>query len=246
MTPAHPPRPPISALPQPMAEPPAPMASKHPLPQPAQQGPPNKAIRSKAFPQGQDGKPLVAPPAAPAVDIANVEAPTPKSPPTSMMPTAFEAQAARPPSPCAAAAQTAPEAQAARQAAFEAAKQMFQGPPAAQGTPMAIVTETSGQRPKIQYVRSPTDIDWKFLFISDSSHNSLVVQIPRSHVRNFESCESKFHTSQKRPSKISFQERISLPSQWSIRITPAIMSNCKKQRHGSSVQSSGSILLISR
>ena len=58
MTPTYPPRPPLSALPQPVADPRAPL--KHPLPQPAQQGPPNKQVRSKAFPpKGADGKPLV-------------------------------------------------------------------------------------------------------------------------------------------------------------------------------------------
>ena len=55
MTPAHPPRPPISALPQPVQEPPVPATLKHPLPQPAQQGPPDKQGRSKEFPRERDG-----------------------------------------------------------------------------------------------------------------------------------------------------------------------------------------------
>ena len=55
-TPAHPPRPPISALPQPVQEPPAPL--KHPLPQPAQQSPPNKHPARKHFQREQMVNPL--------------------------------------------------------------------------------------------------------------------------------------------------------------------------------------------
>ena len=48
-TPAHPPHPPVSALPQPVQEPPNPATLKQPLPQPAQQGPPNKQVCHKDF-----------------------------------------------------------------------------------------------------------------------------------------------------------------------------------------------------
>ena len=42
-----------------LQEPPAPATSKHPLPQPAQQGPPNKQGRSKSsFPRDRDGNPI--------------------------------------------------------------------------------------------------------------------------------------------------------------------------------------------
>ena len=51
------------------------------------------------FPRGPDGNPIVPRPAPPAVDLANVGAPTPKDPPTSLMPTPVAVQAARPPSP---------------------------------------------------------------------------------------------------------------------------------------------------
>ena len=53
MTPSHPPRPPIEALPKYASMETSPSANKHPLEQPAQQGPPNKHVRPKAFPYGQ-------------------------------------------------------------------------------------------------------------------------------------------------------------------------------------------------
>ena len=49
-TTAHPPRPSIAALPQPVQEQQSSVTLKHPLSQPAQQGPPNKQVRHKAFP----------------------------------------------------------------------------------------------------------------------------------------------------------------------------------------------------
>ena len=49
MTPTYPPRPPISALPQPCPDSANPATLKHPLPQPLQQGPPNKQVRHKPF-----------------------------------------------------------------------------------------------------------------------------------------------------------------------------------------------------
>ena len=130
-TPAHPPRPPISALPQPVQEPPASTTLKHPLPQPAQQGPPNKQGRSKDFPRDQSGNPLVPMPAAPAVDLAKVGAPTRKGPPASFTPAPREVLAPRPLDSCAAAALPG------------------------QDVPMAY-----GQKPKIRHVKSPSDIDW--------------------------------------------------------------------------------------
>ena len=47
MTPGYPPRPPIEALPKPAQEVASPATLKHPLPQPAPQGPPNKQVRHK-------------------------------------------------------------------------------------------------------------------------------------------------------------------------------------------------------
>ena len=101
--------------------------------------------------------------APPAVDdLANVGAPTPKDLPASLMPTPAEAQATQPSSSCAAAAQPPQDVQMARQAALKEMQQTFQGPRTAQGVPMANVRESYGQKPRIQYIRSPRDIDWDF------------------------------------------------------------------------------------
>ena len=51
MTPGYPPRPPVEALPKPVQEVASQPTLKHPLPEPAQQGPPNKQVRHKAFPK---------------------------------------------------------------------------------------------------------------------------------------------------------------------------------------------------
>ena len=77
-TPAQLPRPPISALPQPVQESSNPAKLKHPLPQPARQGPPNKQVRHKAFPAGQQVNPLTSMPAPAAVDLSRMSAPSPK------------------------------------------------------------------------------------------------------------------------------------------------------------------------
>ena len=53
MTPGYPPLPPIEALPKPAQEVASQATLKHPLPQPAQQGPPNKQVRHKSFPKEQ-------------------------------------------------------------------------------------------------------------------------------------------------------------------------------------------------
>ena len=50
MTPGNPPRPPIEALPKPMPTGTSQATHKHPLPQPAQQGPPNKQVLSRGLP----------------------------------------------------------------------------------------------------------------------------------------------------------------------------------------------------
>ena len=51
MTPGYPPRPPVEALPKPIPEVASQATLKQPLPEPAQQGPPNKQVRHKAFPK---------------------------------------------------------------------------------------------------------------------------------------------------------------------------------------------------
>ena len=100
-TPAHPPRPPLAALPQPVQEPQNPATLKHPLPQPAQQGPPNKQVRHKDFPRDQQGNPLTPMQAPSAVDLSRMSAPSPKGPPASFLPTPGSVQ---PMDSCAAAA----------------------------------------------------------------------------------------------------------------------------------------------
>ena len=52
MTPSHPPRPPVEALPKYAPIETSQGANKHPLEPPPQQGPPNKHVRHKAFPYG--------------------------------------------------------------------------------------------------------------------------------------------------------------------------------------------------
>ena len=85
--PAHPRRPPNSALPQPVQETSNPATLKHPLPQPAQQGPPNKQVRHKAFPADQQAIPLTSMPTSAAVEMSRVSAPSPKGRPASFLPT---------------------------------------------------------------------------------------------------------------------------------------------------------------
>ena len=86
-TPAHPPRPPLSALPQPSQESSNPATLKHPLPQPAQQGPPNKQVRHKAVPADLQVNPMTSMAAPSANDMSRMSAPSPKGPPASFLPT---------------------------------------------------------------------------------------------------------------------------------------------------------------
>ena len=92
MTPSHPPRPPIDALPKPVPEVASQAALKHPLPEPAQQGPPNKQVRHKAFPYEQQAAstPSMASPSA--VHMSRMSAPSPRGPPASFMPTPGDVQ----------------------------------------------------------------------------------------------------------------------------------------------------------
>ena len=88
MTPGHPP---IEALPRPILEVASQATHEHPA-QPAQQGPPNKQVRHKAFPHDQQA-PLTASMASPsAVDMSRMSAPSPKGPPASFMPTPGDVQ----------------------------------------------------------------------------------------------------------------------------------------------------------
>ena len=91
-TPCHPPRPPINALPKPIPEVTSQATHKHPLPQPAQQGPPNKQVRHKAFPYDQQAPSTMSMASPSAIDVSRMSAPSPKGPPASFMPTPGDAQ----------------------------------------------------------------------------------------------------------------------------------------------------------
>ena len=92
MTPGHPPRPPIEAPPKPVPEVASQATLKHPLPQPAQQGPPNKQVRHKASPHEQQASSTMSMPSPSAVDMLRMSAPSPKGPPTSFMLTPGDVQ----------------------------------------------------------------------------------------------------------------------------------------------------------
>ena len=86
MTPSHPPRPPIEALPKYPSMETSPSANKHPLEQPAQQGPPNKHVRPKAFPYGQLPPSNTSMASPSAVDMSRQGTPLPTGPPAAYMP----------------------------------------------------------------------------------------------------------------------------------------------------------------
>ena len=83
MTPGYPPRPPVEALPKPVPEVASQPTLKHPLPEPAQQGPPNKQVRHKAFPKEQQASLSTSMASPSAVDMSRMSAPSPKGPPAS-------------------------------------------------------------------------------------------------------------------------------------------------------------------
>ena len=86
VTPCHPPRPPIDALPKHPSMETGTGANKHPLEQPVQQGPPQKHVRPKAFPHAQAPSMETSMPATSAVDTSRPSAPCPKGPPSEYMP----------------------------------------------------------------------------------------------------------------------------------------------------------------
>ena len=86
VTPCHPPRPPIDALPKHPSMETGTGATKHPLEPPVQQGPPHKHVRSKAFPYGQSPPQQTSMAAPSAVDMSRPGTPCPKGPPAEYMP----------------------------------------------------------------------------------------------------------------------------------------------------------------
>ena len=93
-TPGHPPRPPIEALPKPVPEAASQATLEQPLPQPAQQGPPNKQVRHKAFPYEQQASSTMSMASPSAIDMSRMSAPRPKGkgPPAFFMPTPGDVQ----------------------------------------------------------------------------------------------------------------------------------------------------------
>ena len=83
MTPCHPPRPPVDALPKHPSMETSSCASKHPLESTTVEGPPSKHVRPKAFPYPDQV--FVA--ASAAVDMPHPSRPCPKGPPADFMPT---------------------------------------------------------------------------------------------------------------------------------------------------------------
>ena len=87
MTPSHPPRPPIEALPKYSSMEMSSCANKHPLEPPTAQGPPSKHVRSKAFPYASPPPDQVFMAASAAVEMPQASRPCPKGPPADYMPT---------------------------------------------------------------------------------------------------------------------------------------------------------------
>ena len=92
MTPGNPPRPPIDALPKTMPMETSQATHKHPLPEPAQQGPPNKRVRHKAFPYCQQPPTTASMPSPSSVEVPRPGIPSPKGPPASFMLTPEDVQ----------------------------------------------------------------------------------------------------------------------------------------------------------
>ena len=87
MTPSHPPRPPISALPKHPSMETNSGANKHPLEPPTAQAPPSKHVRCKAFPHSSQPPDQVYVAASATVEMPQPSRPCPKGPPSEFMPT---------------------------------------------------------------------------------------------------------------------------------------------------------------
>ena len=87
MTPSHPPRPPLSALPKHSSMETSSGANKHPLEPPTAQAPPSKHVRCKAYPFPSQAPDQVYVAASAAVEMPQPSRPCPKGPPAEYMPT---------------------------------------------------------------------------------------------------------------------------------------------------------------
>ena len=92
MTPSHPPRPPIAALPKYSSMETSSCANKHPLEPPTAQAPPSKHVRCKAFPGSSQPPDQVYVAASAAVEMPQSSRPCPKGPPADFMPTPPEVE----------------------------------------------------------------------------------------------------------------------------------------------------------
>ena len=87
MTPSHPPRPPLSALPKHPSMETSSSASKHALDPPTAQAPPSKQVRCKAFPKSSQTAEEVYVAASASVEMSQPCRPCPKGPPATFLPT---------------------------------------------------------------------------------------------------------------------------------------------------------------
>ena len=87
MTPSHPPRPPLSALPKHPSMETSSGASKHALDPPTAQAPPSKQVRCKAFPKSSQTGEEVYVAASASVEMSQPCRPCPKGPPATFLPT---------------------------------------------------------------------------------------------------------------------------------------------------------------
>ena len=96
MTPSHPPRPPLSALPKYSSMETSSGANKHALEPPTAQAPPTNQIRCKAFPQPSQPPDQVYVAASATVEMPQPSRPCPKGPPAEYMPTPPEIASMQP------------------------------------------------------------------------------------------------------------------------------------------------------
>ena len=87
MTPGHPPRPPLSALPKHSSMETSSCASKHALEPPTAQAPPSKQVRCKAFPKSSQPPDQAYVAASATVEMSQPCRPCPKGPPATFLPT---------------------------------------------------------------------------------------------------------------------------------------------------------------
>ena len=96
MTPGHPPRPPLSALPKHSSMETSSCANKHALDPPTAQAPPSKQVRCKAFPKPSQPAEEIYVAASASVEVSQPCRPCPKGPPATFLPTPPEIASMQP------------------------------------------------------------------------------------------------------------------------------------------------------